>query len=125
MLRQERHPLAILAMLALGLRVTVIMVGLAISPGVAGEGLGILCQTSSDEDGRLLPSGGKHDPAHCICGTGCSHISQFSATPQGAAYAFEATDKRFSSRPGSLDRFVSSTRPWTAGPIRAPPFVLT
>ncbi|MEP0234007.1 hypothetical protein [Roseibium sp.] len=125
MLRQERHPLAVLAMLALGLRVTVIMVGLTISPGVAGENLGILCQASALEEGRSLPSGGQHDAAHCICGTGCGHIGQFSATPQSAAHAIEAADNRFASRPRSLDHLGPSTRAGTTGPIRAPPSVLT
>ncbi len=122
-LRQERRPLALLAMLALGLRVTVIMIGLAVSPGVAGDGLGILCQPSAEE-GQTFPRGGQHDPAHCICGPACTH-GLSSVLTSGSTDDIDligATSIRPLLSRGAV---FTLARPQANGPIRAPPVALT
>ncbi len=124
MLRQERHPLAILAMLALGLRVTVIMAGLAISPGVAAQGFGILCQQSPDT-GSPLPLGGQHDPAHCICGTTCTHLAHFTGIAPPAVTAFAGAVSGTSSPDFTSNDVKLFSKGRTGGLIRAPPATLT
>ncbi|WP_417685219.1 hypothetical protein [Roseibium sp.] len=122
-LRHERHPLALLAMLALVLRVTVIMVGLSVTPGVAGEGLGILCQPSVEE-GQSIPRGGQHDPAHCICGPACHHVGPALGTwpVEDLPVSGLAPNAIIGTADDSQIRYS-----WlkTTGPIRAPPRTLT
>lgn len=77
-LRQERHPLALLAMLAVSVRVSIIMIGLALSPEAAAAGVGIICQTPIQNSATGSPV--VHDPAHCICGSVCIHTGHFAAT---------------------------------------------
>jgi hypothetical protein len=124
LLRQERHPLAILALLAVGLRVTVIMVGLALSPEAAGSGLGLICQPSIGE-GERAPGSPAHDPAHCICGPSCMHFGQQAVTaPNSSAWPLPdtGTGTRIALRPGTPE----TDSDWSgATPIRAPPIALT
>ncbi|MEJ8473405.1 hypothetical protein V6575_04850 [Roseibium sp. H3510] len=111
-------------MLALGLRVTIFMIGLSVSPSIGSGGLAVLCQ-SSQTGGTGLPSGGQHNPAHCICGTSCSHIGQTSGLVADAALSLTpplpaGIDL---SLKGAASIHVSSRKP--SGPIRAPPIQLT
>lgn len=123
LLRQERHPLAILAALALGLRVTVIMVGLALSPEVAGSGLGLICQPSASE-GETVPSSPIHDPAHCICGTSCAHPGQLAGTAEDAdAWPLPNSDSGLRIALLTGARKTDSGK-FSAAAIRGPPFTL-
>lgn len=123
LLRQERHPLAILALLAVGLRVTVIMVGLALSPELAGSGLGLICKPSIGE-GERFPGSPTHDPAHCICGTSCAHLGQHAGTAENAsAWPLPNSDS------GIRIALLTGTREtdsgkFAAAAIRAPPIAL-
>lgn len=123
LLRQERHPLAILAALALAIRVTIIMVGLALSPEVAGSGLGLICQPSISE-GEALPSSPTHDPAHCICGTSCAHLCQQAGTAEDAdVWPLPNSDSglRIALLTGTPE---TDSGKFAAAAIRAPPIAL-
>jgi len=123
-LRMERRPLAVLAMLAVGLRVTVIMIGLALSPEVAASGLGILCQPSVEDSGGP-PAPASHDPAHCICGPACIHFGQFSAAPAADAAWKAAAGMQSGKLPLPADRWQDPAILREQTPIRAPPLSLT
>ena len=123
-LRMERRPLALLAMLAVGLRVTVIMIGLALSPEVAASGLGILCQPSVQDDGSL-PSPAPHDPAHCICGPACIHLGQFTATPAVDAVWKVAAQTQSGKLPLPASGWHTPAILREQTPIRAPPLSLS
>lgn len=71
--------MAVLAMLAVGVRVSIIMIGLALSPDLAASSLGFICQPLA-ENGETGSGSTVHDPAHCICGPSCLHMGQFTAT---------------------------------------------
>ncbi|WP_346910413.1 hypothetical protein [uncultured Roseibium sp.] len=123
-LRMERRPLALLAMLAVGLRVTVIMIGLALSPEVAASGLGILCQPSVEDDGSV-PSPAPHDPAHCICGPACIHLGLFTATPAVDAVWKVAVRTLSAKLPLAADGWRDPAILREQAPIRAPPISLS
>ena len=122
-LRMERRPLAFLAILAVGLRVTVIMIGLALSPEVAASGLGILCQPSV-QDGDSLPVPATHDPAHCICGPACIHFGHFAATPAVDAVWKVAVRAQSGTLPLPADGWRDPAILREQTPIRAPPVSL-
>jgi len=77
-LHQERGPVAALAAMAVLMQVLVVSLTLALSPQAMAEGLGILCQPSSLEDGTAPRA--THDPANCTCGPICGHSGKIAAT---------------------------------------------
>lgn len=119
LLRQERHPLAILAAFAMVLRVTVLLVSLSISPSVAADGLGLLCQPSA-ESGQSLPRGGQHDPAHCICGPACHHAGQFHGAPASAHTLIENVKTASSFEVIARSTLMPAVQP-SGDTIRGPP----
>lgn len=86
----------VLALLALSLRLLVLFSAPALAttvsdgdePGGTPFALSALCLglggvdasgIQNDEAGSDIPIGGAHDPAHCICATGCFHGAHFLA----------------------------------------------
>lgn len=66
--------MAILALLALGLRICTVMLGVALSPEGSAVGFSLLCETSTEQNRiQHRPS---HDLTHCVCGPVCSHVGQ-------------------------------------------------
>ncbi|WP_041375599.1 hypothetical protein [Polymorphum gilvum] len=118
-LRSERHPVAVLAALAIAVRLALLVISAAVVPQAADAGFGVLCQTQG-VDGTPRPLGG-HDPDDCPCGPACLHhglVAVADDRPVGGRALADAAG-RADPMPGdepSYGRF-----PHGPGPIRAPP----
>lgn len=118
-LRKERHPLAILALLALGLRICTIMLGVALSPEGSAAGFNLLCETSTEQNRSQHRS--SHDLAHCVCGSVCSHLGQLA----GLAHNVPDVERGYFGRSQAIQPHTGTALTVvefrTKTPIRAPP----
>lgn len=118
-LREERHPLAILALLALGLRICTLMLSVALSPEAPAAGFNLLCEPSAEQNKSQRRA--SHDLAHCVCGPVCSHVGQLAEASNHGPYvarAYFATSQLIQPGAGNAST-VAEIRIKT--PIRAPP----
>lgn len=121
-LRQERGPLAVLVMLAVMIRASVLMVGVMASPAHALDGLGQLCEPSAHEESQLPVT--PHNQVECSCTLSCAHSALQGAAGLLVEISFALTG--VPANAGAIGKNgVSLSKPsaYLNGPIRAPPFV--
>jgi len=121
-LRTERGPLAALAMLAVLVRATVLMVGLTASPVHALDGIGQLCEPSvTFQSGQPAPP---HDFIDCSCVLTCVH-SAWQGSPGLLSSMWVPLPHEIGSG-AAFDQLAIILRARAlarSGPIRAPPYV--
>lgn len=123
LLRKERHPLAVLGMLAMVMRIVIIVLGSSAATDPAAAGIFVTCHTfaeTSTGDAKT-PAGQPHDADHCVCGPMCIHGMHALAIPSKAAEPSGIVPPA-----AAADRLIAGATPpfsirQVSDPIRGPP----
>ncbi|MHA7774080.1 hypothetical protein [Roseibium sp. M-1] len=121
LLRQERHPLVALAMLAFVVRLGLLVLAGALTPDASfAAGLSGLCEPSK----QAQPLSASHDPLSCHCGPVCAHGC--ATAPCMASHAALAIQHRDHANSFAAPATFQSAlpRPAQTRAIRAPPVSL-
>ncbi|MBD8893112.1 DUF2946 family protein [Roseibium litorale] len=127
LLRKERHPLAVLGMLAMAMRIVILVLGTSAAADPASAGIFVTCQNlaQAGEDRNAAPASQPHQADHCICGPVCAHAMHTAALlPKTPSPVLVIADV-VAARPELRHRNPPSPFGQITDPIRGPPVSLT
>lgn len=126
-LRKERHPLAVLGMLAMVMRVIILVLGTSAAADPASAGIFVTCQNLAlvSEDKGTVPASQPHQAEHCICGPACPHGVHPAALPLKAPAPLPAAIMSSAPRQVLAHRSPPTASDQSTDPIRGPPVSLT